>query len=269
MDIRLGYRPTHTGKILKNGMLRLFLLSAGISAPAVHAQDYGTQPDSITHAPHRFRPKELILPSALIAVGGFGVCNHGFHKLNDHVRNGMADLRGVHYFKADDYIQYLPVVSFLGLDFCGAKARHSFKERFAVGATACLSMAVMVNGVKYTVKEKRPDSDARNSFPSGHTATVFMGAELMRKEYGMGLGIGAYTIATGVAFLRLYNDRHWLNDVMAGAGIGILSARIGYWMLPVYRKWFRWDKNTDTVIAIMPSYDYTTRRIGIGLMASF
>ena len=54
-----------------------------------------------------------------------------------------------------------------------------------------------------------------------------MGAELVRMEYGGWYGIGAYTIAVGVGFMRMYNGRHWLHDVVAGAGVGILSARVG------------------------------------------
>jgi membrane-associated phospholipid phosphatase len=216
---------------------------------------------------YRFNAKQLILPAALVAVGSFGVRNGAFNKLKNSIRNGLADWRGDHYFRADDYIQYLPVVAYVGLGAVGVKCRHSFKERFAAGATAYLAMGIMVNAVKYSVKEKRPDSNARNSFPSGHTATVFMGAELMRLEYGTGLAIGAYAVATGVAFLRLYNDRHWLNDVIAGAGIGILSARIGYWMLPLYQKWFHWTKSAT--LSVMPSYNIETRAVGFGLAASF
>ena len=74
-----------------------------------------------------------------------------------------------------------------------------------------------------------------------------MGAELMREEYGNAWGAGAYVIAGGVAFLRMYNDRHWLNDVIAGAGVGILAARIGYWLLPLERKLFRWEKKKQTM----------------------
>lgn len=103
----------------------------------------------------------------------------------------------------------------LGLGLIGVKCRHSFKERVAVGLASYLAMTAIVNAMKYTVREKRPDSSARNSFPSGHTATVFTGAELVRMEYGLGIGIAAYTVATGVAFPRLYNGRHWLNDVLA------------------------------------------------------
>lgn len=223
------------------------------------------EPHAINKA--RFNAKELILPGALVVVGSFGVWNKSFKKLNNSIRDGMADLRGNHYFKADDYIQYLPVAAYLGLGAVGVKSKHVFKERFVAGATAYLALGILVNATKYSVREKRPDSTARNSFPSGHTATVFMGAELIRQEYGLGLSIGAYAVATGVAFLRLYNDRHWFNDVIAGAGIGILSARIGYWMLPLYQKWFHWDR--DKSVAILPNYNYNDRSIGIGLAATF
>jgi len=181
----------------------------------------------------------------------------------------MTDLRDDHYFHADDYLQYLPAATYIVLGSTGIKCRHSLRDRFAAGLTAALSMAVMVNTIKYTVREKRPDSNARNSFPSGHTATAFMGAELMRIEYGTGLGVASYAFASGIAFLRLYNGRHWLNDVIAGAGVGILSARIGYWMLPLYRKWFGWNKDVHHTVCLLPAYDVATRTLSIGLAAGF
>lgn len=244
-----------------------------LSSLHLHAEDANIDKENVCYADSAkspqstFQLKQLILPTALVAVGSYGVCNGAFHKLNNSVRDDIAKLRGDHYFRIDDYIQYLPVASYLGLGAVGVKCKHSFKERFAAGATAYLAMGILVNTTKYAVKEKRPDSSARNSFPSGHTATVFMGAELIRQEYGIGISIGAYAVATSVAFLRIYNDRHWLNDVIAGAGIGILSARIGYWMLPIYQKWFHWDKTT-TIMA-MPSYDIQNRSFNIGLVASF
>ena len=217
-----------------------------------------------------FSPCQLIAPASLIAIGAWGVCNGWMKSVNHTVRDGMTDLRGEHYFHADDYIQYVPVVSFLGLGEIGVQSKHSFKERLIVAATSYLAMGVMVNGVKYTVKEKRPDSSARNSFPSGHTATVFMGAELVRTEYGIGYGIGSYTLASGVAFLRLYNGRHWLNDVIAGTGIGILSARIGYWLLPVNKKLFGLNKKNPTrTIAAVPTYDFRYKTVGVALAARF
>ena len=36
--------------------------------------------------------------------------------------------------------------------------------------------------LKYTVREKRPDSDNRDSFPSGHTSSAFAGAGFIHKR---------------------------------------------------------------------------------------
>ncbi|MDE6812172.1 MAG: phosphatase PAP2 family protein, partial [Muribaculaceae bacterium] len=169
---------------------------------------------------YRFKASQLILPGAFIAVGTFGVYNGAFKKLDIKIKKEMDRLREGHFFHADDYIQYLPALTNLTLGSIGVKSKHNFKERVMIEATAYMTMAVFTNVGKYSFKEKRPDSGARNSFPSGHTATVFTGAELIREEYSLGIGIGAYSVATAVAFLRLYNGRHWLNDVLAGVGIG-------------------------------------------------
>ncbi len=216
---------------------------------------------------YKFRPSQLILPGSLITVGAFGVKNGAFRKVDNTVDDGMDSMRKGNDFEIDDYIQYLPVIAYLGLGAVGVKSKHSFKERFVVSSTSYLFLGITVASLKHLVGEKRPHSNARNSFPSGHTAKVFTSAELLRLEYGTGIAIGGYSVATTVAFLRLYNGRHWLNDVIAGAGIGILSARIGYWMLPLCQKWFRWD-NKKT-IAMLPAYDFSNRAVSIGLVASF
>ena len=216
-----------------------------------------------------FKATQLIVPGALIAVGTFGVYNGAFRKMDTSIKNWMDDMRGNHYFHADDYIQYLPAATYLAFGAIGIKSKHTFKERLVTGLTAYAAMAALTNIGKYTFKEKRPDSGARNSFPSGHTATVFTGAELMREEYGLGIGIGAYAVATGVAFLRLYNGRHWFNDVLAGAGVGILSARIGYWMLPLYQRWFKWDRPSDDIVVISPGYNHADRTFSLNLAYSF
>lgn len=212
--------------------------------------------------------KDLILPVSLIAVGTAGVWAKPFKDFNKTVQDGMTRLRGDHYIRIDEVAQYIPMSAYLAMGALGVNCKHSFRERFMAGATAYIALGILVNSVKYTVKEKRPDASTRNSYPSGHTATVFMGAELIRQEYGLGLSITAYTVAVGVGFLRMYNNRHWLNDVIGGAGVGILCARIGYWMLPIYRKWFHWDK-TATATAIIPSFNIVDRSVGINLVANF
>ena len=68
---------------------------------------------------------------------------------------------------------------------------------------------------------------------SGHTATAFMTASMLVKEYGYKspwIGIGAYSAATATGLMRMANNKHWLSDVLAGAGIGILSTEMGYYL---------------------------------------
>lgn len=171
---------------------------------------------------------------------------------------------------ADDYVQYLPVAVYVGLSACGVKSPNTFKEQVTVVATSYLVMSGITNILKYTFKKERPDTKARNSFPSGHTATAFTGAELIRLEYGERAGVAAYIAAIGVGFFRLYNNRHWFIDVIAGAGIGILSARVGYWMLPHYRRWFHWgEKKNGMVISAIPAYDHFNRHISLNLAVAF
>lgn len=247
---------------VKQSMLVCVLLCQFITSSA-----QGSVGDSIHARRSGFHVNQLIMPSVMIAVGSWGVSNGWFCGVKEDVRDGFSDLRAECRFKMDDYLQYLPVLANVGLAFTGAKSRHTFRERLAVTATAYLTMGAIVNATKYTVQEKRPDSNAHNSFPSGHTATAFMGAELVREEYGGISGICAYTFATGIAFLRLYNDRHWLNDIIAGAGVGILSARVGYWLLPWERKLFKW-KETSTTISVVPSYNPVANQWGLSLSAT-
>lgn len=211
----------------------------------------------------RFDARQLIAPGVLVAVSTFGLWDKKAIEVNHLVRDNVNAWRGDRFCHVDDWVQYLPVVAYAGLGLAGAKSRHTFGERVIVLATSYIAMGIMVNAVKYTVREQRPDSGARNSYPSGHTATAFMGAELVRSEYGLGYGIAAYTVACGIAAMRVYNSRHWLNDVMAGAGIGILSARIGYWMLPLNRRLFGIGRTKKGFgIATAPFYDYSTSALG-------
>ena len=35
-----------------------------------------------------------------------------------------------------------------------------------------------------------------------------------------------------MAYLRIHNNRHWVNDVVAGAAVGMLSTKFAYWLYP-------------------------------------
>jgi membrane-associated phospholipid phosphatase len=110
-------------------------------------------------------------------------------------------------------------------------------------ATANLFLAVPVLSLKHLIKAPRPDGSGVDGFPSGHAATAFAAAEFMRLEFrerSVWYGIAAYTAATGTAYLRLYNDKHWFSELLTGAGIGILATKAAYWVFPLlYKKILR------------------------------
>ncbi len=87
--------------------------------------------------------------------------------------------------------------------------------------------------LKYTVNETRPNGGA-HSFPSGHTSASFSAAEFVRKRYGWEYGVPAYALATFVGYSRVESNEHYTRDVLAGAGIGILSS---YLFTTPYRGW--------------------------------
>ena len=41
-----------------------------------------------------------------------------------------------------------------------------------------------------------------------------------------------YAVAAATGYLRIYNDRHYINDVVAGACIGVISTKLAYWLYP-------------------------------------
>jgi len=134
----------------------------------------------------------------------------------------------------DDYLQYVPALSVYGLNAAGVKGKHSVQRSTVSYLFSAASMALVVNTLKRSARVERPDGSAFNSFPSGHTANSFMNAAFLDKEYGQYrhplYGIGAYAMASATAVGRQMNNRHWVSDVLAGAGIGLLSTELGYFI---------------------------------------
>lgn len=133
----------------------------------------------------------------------------------------------------DDYLQYAPAALMVGMKACGVESRSSWGRMLVSDAFSAGLMAVAVNSLKYSFRVMRPDGSSRNSFPSGHTATAFMTATMLHKEYGHRspwYSIGGYTLATLTGVTRQLNNRHWMSDVMVGAGIGILATEFGYFI---------------------------------------
>lgn len=203
--------------------------------------------------PYKFRATQLIVPGVLIGAGFIGLesdwLKHTDHETKEELQEHPHSKLGV-----DDFTQYAPLAAAYGLRFFGVKGLHDYVDLTIISGTAYLLAGISVYGVKTLTRVERPDGTSRNSFPSGHTATAFAGAEILRREYwdvSPWIGVAGYAVAAGTGFLRMYNNRHWLTDVVAGAGFGILCAQAAYWLYPVITKTF-FHKRYKTNVILSP-----------------
>ncbi|MBK8698614.1 MAG: phosphatase PAP2 family protein [Saprospiraceae bacterium] len=203
--------------------------------------------------------KKVILPAALIAYGVVGKNNSYLKGWNKNIKNRLGANDGRHT-TIDNYTEFLPIAAVYGLNAAGVKGKHNLRDRSVVLVSAFLISTAAVNTVKWISITHRPDESGDNSFPSGHTATAFLGAEFLRQEYGhvsVWYGIGGYAVATGTGFLRIYNNRHWLTDVAAGAGIGMLSTTLAYHVQPyLSKKLFK--RSSEGQAMVLPFYAKST-----------
>jgi membrane-associated phospholipid phosphatase len=214
----------------------------------------------------KFNYKQLIIPTALITYGVLGLTNSEIKKLDVSIRDQVVN-DNHSALTIDNYTQFLPAVSVYALNLAGIEGKNNFKDRTIILATSTLIMGTTVFALKKTSKIERPDFSANTSFPSGHTANAFAGAEFLWQEYknkSIWIGISGYIIASGTGVLRIYNNKHWLNDVAMGAGIGILSTKIAYWAFPyLNNKIFKSNKNASSTM-VLPFYN--GNQMGVGMI---
>lgn len=171
----------------------------------------------------------------------------------------------------DDYSQFFGPVMTTGLKIAGVEGRSDWGRYLASTAMSYAIMGGFVNGIKYTAKEMRPDGSTANSWPSGHTATAFVGATILHKEYGMTrspwYSVAGYGVATATGVMRVLNNRHWVSDVLSGAGIGIMSTELAYAFSDLIFKGkglLRGDISSDKSIIYNPSFFSISMGIGFG-----
>ena len=168
----------------------------------------------------------------------------------------------------DDYAQYFGPAMVVGLKLGGYEGRSDWPRLLSSAAMSYAIMAAFVNGIKYTAKEMRPDGSTANSWPSGHTATAFVGASLLHKEYGLTRSpwwsVAGYGVATATGVMRVLNNRHWISDVMSGAGIGILSTELGYALCDLMFKGKGLLRNDMVFDSESPSFFSVSMGVGLG-----
>lgn len=174
--------------------------------------------------------KEYIAPAVLISYGLWCTNTNGFPSSKQ--MRAFRNEQFPHFnSSADNYLVFVPAAAVYALDYFDVKSTSNpINQTLLFAKTSALTLAT-VYGLKYLTKEQRPNGSNDNSFPSSHTAFAFAYATVLHEEFkdqSAWISIGGYALATTVATMRIANDAHWYNDVLVGAGIGILSTKIVY-----------------------------------------
>lgn len=202
-----------------------------------------------------FSAKQLIAPCSVMTAGL--ALHYGAHQSLDYSIKGCFDerLQGKEMLPDfENWLQYVPVAMDLTMGLMGAKAENPFLDRVIEASLAYISVGLINGSAKFLFYTLRPNEVDYRSFPSGHTAFVFTGAELVRLEYGWGWGAAAYAMACTVGYMRMYHNWHWMSDVVMAAGVGILCADMGRWLLDPTKRLFGM-KTEKIKLSLSPSID--------------
>ncbi len=201
--------------------------------------------------------RSLILPTSL-CVTGIIVKETGFRK------DFQEDIQGAGWHfntHIDDYTQYVPMVELLTADLCYSKSKNEIFQQAKNLAISQLLTGIIVTTLKYTTKVTRPDGTP-HSFPSGHTTYSFTGATALYLEYKDSNTILAYSgfgFSTATGMLRVVNNRHWISDVLVGAGIGMLTTKITWYLNPLSN----WKPFKSKKVAVYPYVDGLNSSAGL------
>lgn len=191
--------------------------------------------------PERYKANKLLIPASLITAG---VVLNGTGR--EAFKNEIVEERNEHWSgfrtRIDDYLQFSPLLIAYGLDAGGLKSKTDITNRTVIFLKGEITLLGSTHLLKSATHMQRPDGSGFNSFPSGHTAQAFAAATFLSEEYRhriRWIPYAAYGIAASVGALRMANNKHYISDVLTGAGIGILSMKLAYW---THR--YRWAKKT-------------------------
>lgn len=213
--MRSAHQNWHYSTWLRHFGWFLLLVSWGIQVSA--------QSDSTLPAP---RPSiaRLVIPSVFIGTGLYTLSNnHSFNRFR--IRNALLNHTNGYRTNLDDYLRLGPTILSAALTGAGVKGRSTPLERAGLWLTANAIAGVVTTSLKYTTRYVRPDGSNRLSFPSGHTSFAFAGAGVLDREFGRTtvlIPIAGYAMAGTTGIVRMVNDKHWISDVLVGAGIGLL-----------------------------------------------
>ena len=198
--------------------------------------------------------RAVVVPVVLFGYGLSTINGHGFYSSY----RAQADVQRAFpnfHFTADNYLGYVSYLGLAGAELAGVRPQHDLLNTALLLVKAELMLNAAVYGLKYTTGVERPSGKDDHSFPSDHAAQAFLAATVVHlelRDHSPWYGVGAYTLASSVAVLRVLNNKHWESDVFAGAAVGILSTRLAY--LTHRNRWGRPPAARALGLRLSPAY---------------
>ncbi|MCL2597675.1 MAG: phosphatase PAP2 family protein [Paludibacter sp.] len=250
-------------KIILIAILSLTVCQSYIYGQTNEISSFNSDCDSIPQAKD-CRATEIVgivLPSAMIIYGLISLDNNGIRQVDYNVHNSLERNNRFWNISADNYVQFVPAIAAYTLKFCKVKNTNNLLDMTVIYGLSNALAGGITYGTKIMTGRMRPDKSNSQSFPSGHTETAFVAAEFLHQEYkdqSALISVGGYVAAAFVGVARVYNNKHWVSDVITGAGVGILSTKAIYWLYPyinpVVNK-ILGIKDTSQQTFIYPQYD--------------
>jgi membrane-associated phospholipid phosphatase len=210
--------------------------------------------------PGRMAVSALLAPAILIGAGIATMYDRGFYSSYDAYDCIQRNYLGFQT-NIDTYLLFLPSLSVYGLNLAGAKGKNGFLDRSIILLSSVTIASVTTGFIKSSTDVLRPDGSNYRSFPSSHTALAFVSATFLYEEYkdrNIWYGIAGYSIATASGVLRMMNNKHWMSDVLVGAGIGILATKAMYLLYPYLGSGVaakRDDNGNNSRFSLIPYYE--------------
>lgn len=217
----------------------MLILSSGLWAQT-------TDSTSITSTKSQSKAVTVFLaPTILIGSGIATMDDRGWYSSYDAyecIQRNFPDFNS----KVENYLLFLPAAAVYGLNLAGVKGKNNLLDRSVALLVSVTLAGLSCNIIKTYTEVWRPDDSDDRSFPSSHTALAFVSATFLHEEYkdrSIWYSIAGYSVATATGMLRMMNNQHWMSDVLVGAGLGILTTKIVYWVDPLLRK--RLNQDSD------------------------
>lgn len=215
----------------------LFVSSTHILLAQSHRQSFKNISDTagqkIRFQPSYLKAPALILPGTLLLYGALKPVINAIPELDNNIMASIQQHHPGFHNNAADYLMWAPSASVYMLDALKVKTAHNFRGHLIIEAGSVIITGGLGYGMRLISRNIKVYNTGDTQFPSGHTANAFRGAEIVHqelKETHPAWSYSGYLIATGVGLLRIYAKQHLLTEVLAGAGLGILSTKLTYWI---------------------------------------